>query len=189
MHFETFFETKFSFGEGSCENEYKKICHNSNPKLLSRFPNHELMLTFGVIYLNFWANDPTNVMDNFHQHTIIIKAIYYSSCKVGKDGVWMKVILDGYPSYLQCSFFKMIMIVNIELIMKENFDVNLVTWLWANIGSSYILKHKLSKCMKLSKISCVQVLGSMKDEQCFSTMAFRKNKLKNHLITHLDLCT
>ncbi len=109
-------------------------------ELLGRFPNHELMLTFGVIYLNFWANDPTNATDN----TNVNNAIYYASCKVGKDWVWMKVILDGYPSNLQCSFLKMIMIVNNELIMKENFDVNLVTWLWANIGSSSILKHKLS---------------------------------------------
>jgi hypothetical protein len=73
--------------------------------------------------------------------------------------------------------------------MKENFDVNLVTWLWANIGSSSTFKHKLSKCMNLTKISCVQVLGSTKDEQCSSTMAFMTNKSKNHLITHLDLCT
>lgn len=83
----------------------------------------------------------------------------------------------------------MIMIVNNELIVKETFDVNLVTWLWANIGSSSILQHKLFKCMKLTKISCAQVLGSTKDEQCSSTMAFMTNKLKNHLITHLDLCT
>ncbi len=91
----------------------KKFVTTLIQELLGRFPNHELMLTFGVIYLNFWANDPTNVMDNFHQHTTVNKAIYYNTCKVGKDGVWMKVILDGYPSNLQCSFFKMIMIVKL----------------------------------------------------------------------------
>ncbi len=50
-------------------------------ELLGRFPNHELMLTFGVIYLNFWANDPTNATDN----TNVNNAIYYTSCKVGKE--------------------------------------------------------------------------------------------------------
>lgn len=73
--------------------------------------------------------------------------------------------------------------------MKENFDVNLVTWLWMNIGSFSILKHMLLKFMKLAKIACLQVLGSIKDAQYFSTIAFMKNKSKNHLITHLDLCT
>jgi hypothetical protein len=62
-------------------------------KLQGRFPNHELMLTFGVIYFNFWANDVVDAKDNFHQHTIVVKAIYYNSCKVGKDGLWMKLYL------------------------------------------------------------------------------------------------
>jgi hypothetical protein len=83
-------------------------------ELQDRFPNHELTLTFGVIYLNFWANDTTNAKNNFHQHKTIIKAIYYSSYRVKKDEVWMKVILESYPLDSQCSFFKMIMIVNNE---------------------------------------------------------------------------
>jgi hypothetical protein len=33
----------------------------------------------------------------------------------------MKVILDGYPLDLQCSLFKMIMIVNNELYHKREF--------------------------------------------------------------------
>jgi len=83
----------------------KKFVSTIIQELQGRFPNHELMLTFGVIYLNFWANDVVDAKDNFHQHTTIIKAIYYNSCKVGKDGLWMKVILDGYPLNLQCSLF------------------------------------------------------------------------------------
>jgi hypothetical protein len=31
------------------------------------------------------------------------------------------------------------------------------------------------------------VLGSVEDEQCFSTLCFPKNKLNNKLTTHLDL--
>jgi hypothetical protein len=31
------------------------------------------------------------------------------------------------------------------------------------------------------------VLGSVEDEQCFSTLSFTKNKLNNQLTTHLDL--
>lgn len=65
---------------------YKKFVTSLIQELQGRFPNDESMLTFGVIYLNFWANDASDAKDNFHQHTIAIKAIYYNYYKVGKDG-------------------------------------------------------------------------------------------------------
>jgi hypothetical protein len=48
-------------------------------------------------------------------------------CKVRKEGVIMKAFLDGHVLDVQCSFYKMTMIVNNEAIMKEDFLVNLVT--------------------------------------------------------------
>jgi hypothetical protein len=44
-----------------------------------------------------------------------------------------------------------------------------------------------SKYIKLAKIVVVQVLDVMKDERCFSTLSFMKNKLRNQLTTHLDV--
>jgi hypothetical protein len=34
----------------------------------------------------------------------------------------------------------------------------------------------------------VQVLGFVKNEQCFNILAFMKNKVRNWLNTHLDSC-
>jgi hypothetical protein len=47
--------------------------------------------------------------------------------------------------------------------------------------------HKLSEWLKLVELSMAMVLGSVEDEQCFSTLSFTKNKLNNQLTTHLDL--
>ncbi len=81
------------------------------------------------------------------------------------------------------------MVANNEAIMKEESLVNLVIRLWTKINSSSILKHKLSKFIKLVEIACVQVLRSVENERCFLVVAFMKNKLRNRWTCHLDLCT
>jgi hypothetical protein len=58
---------------------------------------------------------------------IVTKAIYYNLRKVGKDGVWVKALLDGQLLDSQCSFFKLIMAANSELVLKEVSNVNLMT--------------------------------------------------------------
>jgi len=78
--------------------------------------------------------------------------------------------------------------VNNEIVMKEDYFVNPITWLWVKISFFSIFKHNLSKFIKLAKIAHVQVLVFVEDEHCFSIMAFMKNKLKNLLTFHLDLC-
>jgi hypothetical protein len=52
-----------------------------------------------------------------------------------------------------------------EAILKEIFNVNPITQLWDKIGIYAILKHKLSKFIKLFEIT--RVLGSMEDECYF----------------------
>ncbi len=147
-------------------------------ELQGKFPNHELMLALGVIYPNFWASHPINVKNNFHQHMTIIKYTYYIFYTMGNDGMWMKSMLDGYVLDLQCSFYKMTMITNNKLVMKEKFDVNSIIRSWTKIRFSSILKHKLLKFMKLAKIARVHIFGSIEDEQCFKKRTFMKNKLK-----------
>ncbi len=100
----------------------------------------------------------------------------------------MKAFLDGHALDVHCFKKKMTMVTNSEVVMKEDSLVNLVTRLWTEINSSSILKCKLSKFIKLVKIACVLVLRFVKDECYFSTMSFIKNKLKNCLTCHLDLC-
>jgi hypothetical protein len=61
-------------------------------------------------------------------------------------------------------FFKMIMFVNSELVMKKDFLMKFVFQFWGKMTSFSILKHKLFKFMKHVEIACVQVLGFVKDE-------------------------
>jgi hypothetical protein len=120
---------------------------------------------------------------------IVIKATYSMLRKVGKEEVIAKALLDGHALDVQCFFKKMTMVANSEIVMKEESFVNLVIQLWTKINSFSIFKCKLSKCIKLAEIACVQVLGSVENECCFLVVAFMKNKLRNRLTCHLDLCT
>jgi hypothetical protein len=43
--------------------------------------------------------------------------------------------------------------------------------------------------IKLIEIACVRIVGTMEDEHYFLAMAFMKNKSRNYLTCHLDLCT
>jgi hypothetical protein len=122
------------------------------------------MLALGAVHLNFWVDNPNDAKDIFHQHLIIIKIVYCGPHKVGKDGVLVKVLFTGNVLNLKCSYFKMTVAINNEQIMKEKSLVNLVMRLWTKISSFLILKHKLSKFMKLIEITHVQVLGFVKDE-------------------------
>jgi len=38
----------------------------------------------------------------------------------------------------------------------------------------------------LAKVAIIQVLGSVEDERCFSSLTFLKNKLRNSLDTHFE---
>jgi aerobic-type carbon monoxide dehydrogenase small subunit (CoxS/CutS family) len=49
----------------------------------------------------------------------MIKTTYYNQWKVGKDGMWVEVLLESYELDLQCSFCKMTMVINSELVLKE----------------------------------------------------------------------
>jgi hypothetical protein len=57
--------------------------------------------------------------------------------------MWVDAFLDPYELNLQCLFSRMTMPVNIEFVLKEVWDKNSVTRLWAKITSSPILKIKL----------------------------------------------
>jgi hypothetical protein len=58
---------------------------------------------------------------------IVINATYCSPSKVKKDGVWVKAFFDGHLLDSQCTFFKLTMATNNEEILKEFFDVNLMS--------------------------------------------------------------
>jgi hypothetical protein len=68
-----------------------------------------------AIYQNFGVEALLlGIAKDFHQCLIVIKATYSNLHKVGKDGVWVKVFVDGHLLGIQCSFFKMKMVTNYE---------------------------------------------------------------------------
>jgi hypothetical protein len=53
--------------------------------------------------------------------------------------------------------------------------------------TSRILVPNFVKYVKLAELAMVQVIGSVEDKKCFSTLAFMKSKFCNRLTTHLPL--
>ncbi len=60
------------------------------------------------------------------------------------------------------------------------------------VGKDYFFSHLQDQTFKIHSVgwnNMCSILGSIQDERCFLAMAFIKNKLKNCLLCHLDLCT
>jgi hypothetical protein len=71
--------------------------------------------------------------------------------------------------------------------MAPPFDTNLLTRIWCLVTTSQILVSNFLEYVKLVELAMVQVVGSVEDEPCFSTLAFMKSKLHNILTTHFPL--
>lgn len=100
----------------------------------------------------------------------------------------MKFLMDGHVLDLQHSFFNMTIATNNEPIVKEDYIINTIIWMWAKIISRSILECKFLEFKKLVETTCVQVFEIMEDGCSFLVVVVMKNKLKNYLIYHLDMC-
>jgi hypothetical protein len=68
-----------------------------------KFFNHDLMLILNVIYPNFWVDHLTNVeMFSTNIWLSPIYATYFTPYKWGKEGVFVKVFVDGHALNKQC---------------------------------------------------------------------------------------
>jgi hypothetical protein len=83
------------------------------------------------------------------------------------------------------SLFKMTMKAHAAKCMEPPLVKNLASKLWQKLGYTALLLLKLYEFMKLFEIGITAVLGSCKDEQPFSNLAFMKNKVWNRLGGHL----
>jgi hypothetical protein len=68
--------------------------------------------------------------------------------------------------------------------MAPPFDTNLLMRMWCLVTTSQILVSNFLEYVKLVELTMVQVVGSVEDEPCFSTL---ESKLHNRLTTHLPL--
>jgi len=66
---------------------------------------------------------------------------------------------------------------NSKATMEQPIDLNPLTQIWRTIDASHVFTHFFIKYLKLAKMAIVHVLRSVKDERCFSSLAFLKNKL------------
>jgi hypothetical protein len=73
-----------------------------------------------------------------------------------------------------------------HVLIAKPIDVNVLKHLWRILFDIQIIGFFL-QYFKLVEIAMVQVLGNMEDEQCLSSLAFYKSKLRNQLINNLRL--
>jgi hypothetical protein len=71
--------------------------------------------------------------------------------------------------------------------MAKPSDVNHLSCLRYILSTSRVISCSFPKYFELVEIAMVQVLESVEDEWCFSSVAFCKSKLHNRLITNLGL--
>jgi hypothetical protein len=106
---------------------------------------------------------------------------------LASSDVWVfEVLLASFLDIKQF-MFKFAMKSNACVAMAKPIDVNLLKHLWRILFDIQIIGFYFLEYFKLAKIAMVQVLDSVEDEQCFSSLAFYKSKLCNRLTTNLRL--
>ncbi len=95
---------------------------------------------------------------------------------IGQHGKIVSILSSTHNLDLQCSYFKITMIHNFEVVMhNQDNSLNPITKLWHKLTASPILNHKLSKYMKLTTIVVAQAFGYIENEHMFNTFNFMKN--------------
>jgi hypothetical protein len=142
----------------------------------------------GIVYLHYWVKH--DVKASFKGHLNTLKDNFAMPKMFGSLERKCDAMLDGMALDSQAQMFVQTMknnCINI-LEMDKKKDCNPLWRLWLRLGANELLTMKMLKWFKLVEICMVQVLGSTKDERCFSTFSFMKNKVRNRLNTHLDMC-
>jgi hypothetical protein len=173
-------------------NKVKEECEGVAQKLISklemRFPKQEIMTTLGVVYPQYWVVDSITMEDTFFSHLSMLKMAFRNPHKIGGLDQNVSPLLSAHMLDLQSSHFKMTMLHNFETTLHKKNQLNPLTRLWCKISTFVVFNFNLSEYIKLAKIIVVQVIGLVEDEWTFNTIAFMKNKSRNRLSTHIDLC-
>jgi len=88
--------TKFAFN--CVVNEVKEECEGATQSLVSKlenwFPKREVMTTFNVVYLQFWAFNGSKAKASFYFHLNVLKAIFCVPYTIGLSANIIVVLLD-----------------------------------------------------------------------------------------------
>lgn len=156
-------------------------------ELESRFPSNNVMDAMGIMYPQYWLQ--SGAEETFPRHLSILMEYYCEPKLIEAEKVKRLVppIVDRHSLETQQGLFKLAMVNNAKKCMEAPFDLNPLTRLWRSLDACTVLRVKaFPEYFKLAQIAIVQVLGSVEDERCFSSLAFLKNKLRNSLDMHLE---
>ncbi len=65
-----------------------------------------------------------------------LKRFYYQPKKLGLTQTWILAIIDVDILDLQCSFFKITMLFNVQWAIDQPMDLNLLSRLWKKLSSN-----------------------------------------------------
>jgi hypothetical protein len=161
----------------------------------ARFPQHDLLDAFGIIYPQFWMQE--DVEEAFQQHLSVLKAFYCIAREVnggrplieGGDCFTAPELMSASKLEVQQGLFKVTVRTNAQAACTPPFSGNPLVKLWRQLTSSRHLCKLISEYVKLAEIGSVLVLvlGSVEDERCFSSLKFLKSCQRNRLGKHLPL--
>jgi hypothetical protein len=123
-------------------------------ELFLKFLDAEIMLAFGIVYMQYWLCEE-NATKNFFPHLDKIKAAFCVGKKI-KGGVVVVGLLDSQQPDVQAFYFKLTMNHNVEAVMQEPLNVNPITLMWLKIQFFPLLVLKLSEYIKVVEIVTVQ---------------------------------
>jgi hypothetical protein len=114
--------------------------------------------------------------------------------KMGLLEVRSNILLDPTTSHMQCSLFVLTTKSSCQVGMVETHNYNLLTRLWKQLPTFQNVVHQMLEYIKLTKVTIVQIVGLMEDEQCFNTLNFMKSTFQNRLrnscwLSHLYDCS
>jgi len=123
----------------------------------------------------------------FCEHLDVFKTTFYygKTHKVNEQEVKVHLLLNANDIDCRQGKFKFTMKSNATFFMVPPFDINPLIHMWCLVKTIWILVSSFLEYVKLVELIMVQILSSVEDERCFSTMVFMKLKLHNRFTTHL----
>jgi hypothetical protein len=166
--------------------------------LSSRFPPVETLEALSIVYPQYLADDEKCTDVDFKRRldvvvrcftgTKFVDATDYGIVggKVGKTAITSPLCAELLVS--QSSKFKSYARNHAKAIMEqESGNIPKLTLFW-RIFSKIHGAPRVSEWLKLARLAMCMVGGSVEDERAFSALAFVKNKQRNALNVHLELC-
>ncbi len=140
-----------------------------------RFPIHGVMNALRIVYPQYWLQQDCDAF--FANHLQVFKIAFCCGKtirKVDEQEVQMHKLLYATNFDYHQGMFKLTMKSNAATCMVPTFDTNPLTRI---VTTSWILVFSFPEYVKLAKLAMIQIICSVEDEKCFSTLAFLNSKL------------